>query len=103
MGTVLFRRWETPGAYVWACVAASLSGWLPMLVLQPLMHGGTFAGEVLIFTGVVIGGYCTLEVIRSRSHLWAKVFWSIWFVPCAAAVIYGLVEAMSCVPRLLSI
>ena len=71
-----------------------------MLVLQPMMHGGTLIGEIVVFAGVVIGGYCTLEVIRSRTHLWAKVLWSIWLIPFAAAVIYGLVEATSYVPRL---
>lgn len=74
-----------------------------MMVLQSLMHGGTLMGEVLVFAGVVIGGYCTIEVIRTRSHLWAKVLWSIWLVPYAAAVMYGLFEATKYVPRLLSI
>ena len=100
MSNVLSRRWRTPDAYVWACVVASITGWLPMLVLQPMMHGGTLIGEIVVFAGVVIGGYCTLEVIRSRTHLWAKVLWSIWLIPFAAAVIYGLVEATSYVPRL---
>lgn len=74
-----------------------------MLILPPMMHGGTWSGDVFAFTGVVVGGYCTLEVIRSRSHLWAKVLWSIWLAPYAAVVIYGLVEAISYVPRLLAI
>ena len=71
-----------------------------MLILPPIMHGGTFFGDVFAFAGVVVGGYCTLEVIRSRSYLWAKVLWSIWLAPYAAAVIYGSVEAISYVSRL---
>ena len=103
MDAVLSRRWKTPKAYVGACVFASLAGWAPMLILQPLMHGGTLAGEVLVFSAVVVGGYCTLEIIRSRKHLWSKVLWSAWLVPYVAAVGYGLVEAASYAPRLLAI
>lgn len=103
MDAALSRRWGTPGAYVWACLVASLTGWLPMLILQPLMHGGTLLGEVFVFSAVVVGGYCTLEVVRSRRRLWAKALWSIWLIPYVAAVIYGLMEAIPYVPRLLSI
>lgn len=74
-----------------------------MLILPPLMHGGTLFGEMLVFAGVVVGGYCTLEVVRSRRHFWAKVLWSLWLVPYAAAVIYGLVEAIPYVLRVYSI
>lgn len=72
-----------------------------MLILQPMMHGGTFGGEAFVFSGVVVGGYCTLEVVRTRKHNWAKALWSIWLAPYAAAVMYGLVEAIPYIPRLL--
>ena len=103
MITALTHHWKTPDGYVWLCALASLIGWAPMLILPPMMHGGSFAGEVLTFAGVVVGGYCTLEVIRTRSHLWAKVLWAIWLAPYAAAIVYGLVEAIPYVPRLFAI
>lgn len=99
MDTALTARWKTPKAYVRGCIFASVVGWAPMLLLPPLMHGGTVRGEVLVFCAVVLGGYGTLEVVRSRKSSWAKILWLIWLMPYAAAVIYGLVEAVTYVPR----
>ena len=94
---------RAPQPYIWGCLVVSLTGWVPMLVFPPLMHGGTLFGEMLVLAGVVVGGYCTLEVLRSRRHVCAKVLWSIWLAPYSVAVLYGLVEAMPYLPRVFSI
>jgi hypothetical protein len=101
MRTILTHSWKTPSIYIGVCVLLSVLGWIPMFVIPSIWHGGTLAGDVFAFVGVVIGGYCTLEVVRSRRTLWAKTLWSIWLMPYAAAIIFGLIEATPLLTRLL--
>ena len=89
--------------YLMLCIVLSLGGWVPLVISQPMMHGGTLFDTVLTIAGVVVGGYGTIELIRHARSRWAKVLWGIWLLPYALAVAFGLYSAIPYVPRLLAI
>jgi hypothetical protein len=89
--------------YMVLCIVLSLLGWIPLVISQPMMHGGTLFDTVLAIAGLTVGGYCTIELIRYVSSLWAKVVWGIWFLPYALVVTFWLYSAIPYVPRLFAI
>jgi len=55
------------------CFAASLFGWLPVLFTRSIAHGGSVFDVLLLWTGLVLGGYGTIELFRVTSNRWVKL------------------------------
>jgi hypothetical protein len=87
-------------AYGKLCFAASLLGWLPVLFTQSIAHGGSMFDVLLLWTGLVLGGYGTVELFRVTSNPWVKLILAVWFVPYAVFVGFGLFYAAPYIPRL---
>jgi hypothetical protein len=89
---------KLPRWYAEACLALAAFGWLPFAVLPPSMHGGTVTTEALSWAGIVLGGYCSLELVRASERRW-------YTSPALAGVLlYGLVTVVGlyyALPRLL--
>jgi len=58
-----------------------------------MIHGGTFFDTLLALTGIVIGAYATIELVRHVKYRLAKILWGIWLVPYAVAIAFGLYSA----------
>jgi hypothetical protein len=68
-----------------------------------MIHGGTYFDTVLTISGIAIGGYATIELIRYVKSIWAKVLWGIWLAPYAFVIALWLYSAVLYVPRLFAI
>ena len=101
--TTTLQAKSGPNRYGMLCVVLSFMGWVPLIISRPMIHGGTFFDTMLTWTGVVIGGYATIELIRYVKSPWAKVLWGIWLVPYAFVVAVALYLAVPYVPRLFAI
>jgi hypothetical protein len=80
-------------AYIAVCVVISLSGWLPFVFWRPINHGGTLLDITFMWSGLVIGAYCTIELIRATTKWWLITVLVIWLVPYVAAIGVGLYAA----------
>ena len=87
-------------AYGKLCFAASLFGWLPVLFTRSIAHGGSMFDVLLLWTGLVLGSYGTIELFRVTSNRWVKLILAVWFVPYAVFVGIGLFYAAPYLPRL---
>jgi hypothetical protein len=81
------------GPYTMLCIVISLLGWFPFITSAPMIHGGTFADTVVADAGIVLGGYCTIELIRRVGSRLAKLLWAGWLLPYVIAVSLGLYAA----------
>jgi hypothetical protein len=86
----------SPGisAHIILCAIASLLGWLPFVFTQPMMHGGSLLDGVIFWAGLVVGGYCTFELLRLVKNRWARLGLAVWSLPYAAAVAFGGMPVM---------
>ena len=68
-----------------------------MVVLPPVIHGGTVITEFMSWGGIVLGAYCSLELVRFRGRTWSKS-------PAVIGLaIYGVLAAVGlyyAIPRL---
>src|SRR5260221_13871153 len=92
-----------PRAYVKACIAISLLGWIPTVFVRPMMHGGTFLEGAFAHASLVLGGYCTLELVRLPEKRWVRIAWGVWLVPYVLVIGVVLYLAIPYVPRLFAI
>jgi len=95
----IFGKLTTPGWYPKFCGVVALSGWLPFVLTPPLMHGGTLATEILGWTGLVLGGYCSLELVRWSPSSWRSAPPLAGCAIYGAAVAIGLYFALPIIPR----
>ena len=80
--------------YIGTCVVTSVLGWLPFVFWQPINHGGTPLGDAFMWSGLVLGAYCTIELIRSTKKWWLIALLVVWLVPYIAAIGVGLYAAV---------
>lgn len=78
-------------------------GWVPLLFFRPMIHGGTLLEVALTDASVVLGGYCTLELVRSPAKLWHRIIWGLWLIPYVLIIGVGLYYAIPYVPRIFAI
>ena len=78
-------------------------GLFPLLFVRPMIHGGTLLGYVLAESSLVLGGYCTLELVRCATPRWNRYIWGIWLVPYVLLIGYALYYAIPNVPRIFAI
>ena len=100
MENVFSKSWK-PGTYfIRACALIALLGWFPPILGKSMAHGGGQLDVTFMFAGVVIGCYCTLEMVRCCRSRWAKVLRAVWLAPYALFVGWSLYSAAQYVPRL---
>lgn len=87
-------------AYGKLCFAASLFGWLPFFLTQPMVHGGTLLDVVLTWAGLVLGAYGTIELVRVTTNRFVRIILVVWLLPYALLVGFGLYSAAPYVSRL---
>ena len=92
-----------PGAhcgtlYRSVCLVIALLGWLPTFLTRPMIHGGTLFDVVFMWSGVVLGGYCTLELIRGGGK--ANWVWVPWLLPYAGVTAAALLYGIQYIPRI---
>ena len=85
------------------CVLVSLFGYVPLLFVRPMMHGGTWLEGAITDALLVLGGYCTLELVRSPKKRWVRVAWGIWLIPYTVVIGISIYFAIPYVPRLFAI
>jgi len=96
----IFGKLSTPSWYPTFCWAILALGWLPLFFAQPMIHGGTLASETFVWVGLVMGGYCSLELVRSSRHPWYKSPALIGCIIYGFLVALGLYYAIPYIPRL---
>lgn len=68
----LFGALPMPSWYRRLCETTAFTGWLPILFTSSVIHGGTVATEAIAWGGMVLGGYCSIELVRMGAEPWFK-------------------------------
>ncbi len=110
MASAYFKRWIAPKTimlsiatnhtYKKLCILLSLGGYIPSIFVQPMMHGGTWLENAIANALLVLGGYCTLELVRSPAKYWVRIAWGIWLIPYSMVIGISIYFAIHYVPRL---
>ena len=90
-----------PRWYRRACICMPYLGWMPIVFLPPVIHGGTLTGEIVAWSGVALGGYGALEVARSagRSAVHAIAWFGVALYGAALALgLYGAIYWLAVYP-----
>ena len=90
----LFAKLKTPVWYFNFCLLVAFLGWLPFFLATPMIHGGSIASYSISWAGLILGGYCSLELFRSSSSFLAKSFAIVGFIIYGSAVTVGLYFAI---------
>lgn len=87
---VLSKKHNIKRGYLAVCQVIVFLGWVPLLFIQPMIHGGTLFSTAYTWTSLVFGGYCSLEIIRASTNSWSKCFAILGFVFYGFAISIGL-------------
>jgi hypothetical protein len=96
----ILGKFKTPSWYLKFCRVMVLLGWLPFFLGQPMIHGGTLTSVTFGWAGLVLGGYCSLEMVRSFPGPWRSAPAMVGCVLYGIAVGFGLYFALPYIPRL---
>jgi hypothetical protein len=98
----IFGKIKAPDWYPQFCGAMAALGWLPFFFGQPMIHGGSLLSVAFGWAGMVLRGYCCLELVRAHLDPWRKIAAFIGCIIYGAAVGFGLYYALPYIPRLLA-
>jgi hypothetical protein len=96
----IFVKLNPPNWYLISCQGVAALGWLPFFFGSPMMHGGTLASITFGWAGLVLGGYCSLELVRASPKPWYKSPALFGCIVYGFLVGGGLYYAVPYIPRL---
>jgi len=96
----IIGRLNAPSGYSKFCGMMALVGWLPFIFDPPMIHGGTLASITFDWASWVLGGYCSIELVRSSPDSWRQAPALIGCIIYGAGVAVGLYFAFPYIPQL---